>query len=145
MMTQTFGLLFEVQQILQYRTWVRLAKIQIEGLWYKSFCFKQHQLYLKSWGHLVQQNSGWSDPLSWLSIQGACFEQTQALVGRNLKSIAQPIDWAITGHVSQVKNQGNCGFCWAFVTVGALKPMIQLFFDNGWQFIYQPSKQLPEV
>lgn len=36
-------------------------------------------------------------------------------------SIPDSYEWASTGMVSPVKNQGSCGSCWTFSTVGALE------------------------
>ena len=44
--------------------------------------------------------------------------------GRKLQSAA--IDWANSGHVHPVKNQGGCGSCWAFNSVTALESMVAI-------------------
>ena len=48
------------------------------------------------------------------------------LISGKLRGSPTPIDWASSGFVSPVKNQGSCGACWAFASVGVLESMISI-------------------
>jgi len=49
---------------------------------------------------------------------------------RNLQSNAF-MDWRPLGAVTPVKNQGNCGGCWAFATTGNLEGVFQAELNKG--------------
>ena len=47
----------------------------------------------------------------------------------NKNNLNGAIDWTTQGKVSHIKNQGQCGSCWAFSTTGALQSYA-LFYNR---------------
>lgn len=56
-------------------------------------------------------------------------------------SLPSHVDWRERGVVSEVKNQGHCGSCWTFSTVGCLEAHLALKYD-AWRAPRLSEQQL---
>ncbi|GJV13190.1 senescence-specific cysteine protease SAG39-like protein [Tanacetum coccineum] len=55
-----------------------------------------------------------------------CFPSTSAFRYENVTAVPSSMDWRTKGAVTPIKDQGQCGCCWAFSAVAAMEGITQL-------------------
>mmetsp|Transcript_99086 Transcript_99086/g.212269 ORF Transcript_99086/g.212269 Transcript_99086/m.212269 type:complete len:377 (+) Transcript_99086:83-1213(+) len=80
------------------------------------------------------------EPQDCSATEGRIFAQAPAAGEVDLPA---HVDWREKGVISEVKNQGHCGSCWTFSTVGCLEAHLALKYD-AWRAPRLSEQQLVE-
>lgn len=85
----------------------------------------------------VKRSSATVDGLNALTASNATLAVEPTSAEHAARNLATSLDWTTSGCVAGVKDQGNCGSCWAFSSIGALESAnclkngaLQLFSDQ---------------
>mmetsp|Transcript_24667 Transcript_24667/g.21831 ORF Transcript_24667/g.21831 Transcript_24667/m.21831 type:complete len:193 (+) Transcript_24667:586-1164(+) len=75
------------------------------------------------------------NPLSFLGMK----DQTAEIPEFDVSALPSEVDWRTKGAITNVKNQGACGSCWAFAAAASLESLYQI---NGGELTSFSPQQL---
>src|SRR5208337_1455155 len=68
----------------------------------------------------IEHLTGLKEPPGWNKSEAP----SVAMLKSSVQALPSSLDWRSLNGVTPIKNQGNCGDCWAFGTVGPLESQI---------------------
>lgn len=85
----------------------------------------------------INQFSGMTQEEFVQTYLGTIVETNNLVVDDSMEPINAEVDWTTQGAVTPVKNQGQCGSCWAFSATGALEGLSKIGFGSLQSFSEQ--------
>ena len=98
------------------------AKIQALGEEVKAMGGTYEVAYSSAMDIAIENLAGLKVPPGWNKSDAP----SVPMLGSTVQTLPASYDWRSLNGVTPIKNQGNCGSCWAFSTVGALESQILL-------------------
>lgn len=116
-----FGVHFETQFEEVYRERVFLANLEK----IKAHNMNEYRTYELG----VNQFTAFTDEEFAQKYLGLIVPQSNHVIESTDDISVGDVDWVAQGAVTGIKNQGNCGSCWAFSTTGALEGLSKLAYS----------------
>ncbi|KAK6238368.1 hypothetical protein QUC31_003837 [Theobroma cacao] len=88
--------------------------------------YDRHERWTAQYGRILQTKS--SQPLG-IDSRATCSNTATSFKYENVTAVPSSMDWRKKGAVTPIKDQGQCGCCWAFSAVAAMEGITKL--TNG--------------